>query len=148
MITSTDPNFQVVSMDRGFRAVVGYQADHDLYEAEVQISNGDAWTKVYRYPDNDGEFGYETESLASEAVLEHFNQFLAEVRVAVVAGSGVTEEKVARYLPSNYQTAGMREGEFGPEVVIAGTDNAGWTMEDYIIPRLASGWYTAREVKE
>lgn len=145
MITIDDPNTKVVSMDRGFRVVVGYDFPSDLWEFEVQLANGDTWATVYRCPEEG--VGYEDEEYATGVALEDFGNFLDEVRVAVVAGSGVTEEKVARYLPANYQTAGMREGEFGPVVVIAGMDKAGWTMNDYVIPRLASGWYTAREVE-
>ena len=30
--------------------------------------------------------------------------------------------------------------------VIAGEDNAGWTLDDYVIPRLASGLYVGKEI--
>lgn len=43
-------------------------------------------------------------------------------------------EKVRAYLPSNY-TADLSGGR----VIITGHDDAGWTMEDYVLPRLASG---------
>lgn len=43
---------------------------------------------------------------------------------------------VRRYLPSNYDAETM----FGSEwTIIFGDDVAGWTMEDYVIPRLHSG---------
>jgi hypothetical protein len=47
------------------------------------------------------------------------------------------------YLPHNYQVTG-EDDEF---VYFAGHDNAGWTLEDYVIPRLHSGLYWAEEVK-
>jgi hypothetical protein len=33
------------------------------------------------------------------------------------------------------------------EIDITGTDQAGWTLDDYVIPRLASGLIVAKEVE-
>jgi hypothetical protein len=55
-----------------------------------------------------------------------------------------TLTEVQAYMPGNY-TAVADEGE---TIVIEGHDNAGWTLEDYVIPRLASGLISAREVTE
>jgi hypothetical protein len=41
---------------------------------------------------------------------------------------------IQRYLPSNYVAF-----TFGNDVIIEGEDYAGWTLEDYVIPRLRSG---------
>lgn len=49
---------------------------------------------------------------------------------------------VSAYLPSNYHVSGTDDAG----VFITGHDNAGWTLDDYVIPRLASGLYFAREV--
>ena len=46
---------------------------------------------------------------------------------------------VAGYLPDAYEVY----WENGT-LVIEGEDRAGWTMEDYVIPRLASGMIYAR----
>lgn len=51
-------------------------------------------------------------------------------------------DTVARYLPGNYEV--VAEGQ--TMIVIEGEDNAGWTMDDYVIPRLASGLIYAREI--
>ena len=51
-------------------------------------------------------------------------------------------ERVAPYLPSNYRVIG--ETEDG--TLISGTDNAGWTMDDYVLPRLASGLHFGHEI--
>jgi hypothetical protein len=56
---------------------------------------------------------------------------------AIVVSQDSTLEQIERYLPSNYEA---REVTL---IVIEGTDNAGWTMEDYVIPRLASGLHFA-----
>jgi hypothetical protein len=63
-------------------------------------------------------------------------------RYAIVEGKSVRE--VAAYLPSSYTA---REWTARPlTVLIEGTDRAGWTLDDYVIPRLASGLIVAREV--
>lgn len=74
-------------------------------------------------------------------------------RYAIVGG---TREQIEAYLPSNYTIAGVVPGtypkgelepvDFGSTVVIEGRDNAGWTMDSYVIPRLASGMHFANEV--
>lgn len=80
-------------------------------------------------------------------------------RYAIVRGLGVSTEKVAAYLPSNYRViwegktdwhfshrchTGKNEWEQVPHivdtvVVIEGKDVHGWTLDKYVIPRLGSG---------
>jgi hypothetical protein len=59
-------------------------------------------------------------------------------------------ETVALYLPSRYHVAAVVGSDDTsvprPVVVIAGEDNAGWTMGDYVLPRLASGMIFGREI--
>ena len=53
------------------------------------------------------------------------------------------------YLPDNYVIVGGDIGSPGqPTYVIAGVDNAGWTLDDYVIPRLASGLIWVEEVPQ
>lgn len=55
-------------------------------------------------------------------------------------------EAVARYLPSGWQVLSTwAEGVYAM-ALIGGTDRAGWTLDDYVIPRLASGMRYASEV--
>ena len=61
------------------------------------------------------------------------------IRFATVAG---TREQIAPYLPTNYKVVGSD----GERTVIAGVDNAGWTLDDYVLPRLASGLYFGHEL--
>jgi hypothetical protein len=49
---------------------------------------------------------------------------------------------VSAYLPSNYKVTEVHD----TYAVIEGVDNAGWTLDDYVIPRLASGLIFAKEV--
>jgi len=67
-----------------------------------------------------------------------------QVRTAVVVNSliSVSLETVKRYLPSNYK-AYLNDAE--TNIIIVGHDVAGWTLDDYVIPRLASGLITAKE---
>jgi hypothetical protein len=62
------------------------------------------------------------------------------MRYATVSGPLQT---IARYLPANYTAQPTASGD---AVLISGEDNAGWTLDDYVIPRLASGLYFAREI--
>ena len=50
---------------------------------------------------------------------------------------------VMAYLPFNYV---ISKDSTDDQWVIVGRDNAGWTLDDYVIPRLASGLIFAREV--
>ena len=59
------------------------------------------------------------------------------VRRAVVGPAhDVSVEKVAAYLPGNYSVIGVDQAGL---VVISGRDAAGWTLGDYVIPRLLLG---------
>lgn len=67
------------------------------------------------------------------------------LRVATVPVSprGVTPDigVIERYLPSNYWAEEQTDGS----VKISGHDSAGWTLDGYVIPRLASGLIFATE---
>lgn len=51
-------------------------------------------------------------------------------------------ETIRRYLPANYRVTRVVQDE----IFIEGHDNAGWTLDGYVIPRLASGLYFATEI--
>jgi hypothetical protein len=54
-----------------------------------------------------------------------------------------TPDAVANYLPDNYRVV-----DYDPRgVYIEGEDVAGWTLDDYVLPRLASGLYFGQEVE-
>ncbi len=72
-------------------------------------------------------------------------------RYAVVRGLGCNAEKVATYLPPNYRVEGAATlnetwGTPYKVVVISGVDAHGWTLDDYVIPRLGSGLMSAKEI--
>lgn len=62
-------------------------------------------------------------------------------RYAEVSGARDANELRA-YLPDNYKVIARN----GKRFVIAGSDVAGWTLEDYVEPRLGSGLMGCREI--
>jgi hypothetical protein len=72
----------------------------------------------------------------------------------MVRGLGITAEKVAAYLPRNYTVEGVAldrpfEGDSAyieTVVIIGGRDSHGWTLDRYVIPRLATGLMRADEI--
>jgi hypothetical protein len=73
----------------------------------------------------------------------------ARRRAHVAVGSRTIEEMarvVRAYLPGGYQVTGSMYVDNRPVIVIEGTDIAGWTLDDYVIPRLGSGMIHAHEV--
>ena len=78
---------------------------------------------------------------------------LQRERVAVVLDDAISEEHVQNYLPQGYTAKieylpGNQAGKTSNamRIVIRGYDIAGWTLDDYVIPRLASGLIVATEV--
>jgi len=63
-------------------------------------------------------------------------------RYAIVTGGlNVTLDLVQRYLPSNYSAT-----EEDGTITIKGSDDHGWTLDGYVIPRLSSGRIAAKEL--
>jgi hypothetical protein len=56
---------------------------------------------------------------------------------------------VAPYLPSNYRIVDSDVGAdaAGDTTVIEGRDDAGWTLDGYVLPRLASGLIFGEEIR-
>lgn len=52
--------------------------------------------------------------------------------------------EVKPYLPGNYEVV-AEWGPLGP-VLVGGRDRAGWTLDDYVLPRLASGLHFGKEI--
>ena len=65
------------------------------------------------------------------------------VDVPATEDVAVTAERVERFLPGNYEVVSTETYRNGSQVLVKGTDVAGWTAADYVIPRLASGLLTA-----
>lgn len=52
--------------------------------------------------------------------------------------------EVAKYLPARYRVTSSTDDK----TYIEGEDFCGWTLDSYVIPRLASGMYHCEEIKE
>jgi hypothetical protein len=88
--------------------------------------------------------------VAAEAWATHPNNPERERTAVVVVPPGVTHfgaiqilNRVSAYLPSAYSA---RWAANGNDIEIVGRDSAGWTLDGYVIPRLASGLIFAKEV--
>jgi len=69
---------------------------------------------------------------------------LQGTRTAVVRGARSINE-VSAYLPDNYRVVTSHELNGRLEVIVRGYDKQGWTLDGYVIPRLASGLIFATE---
>lgn len=69
------------------------------------------------------------------------------IRYATVRGAR-DGEQVAAYMPANYRVIHTTNdpGTDAPLIVIEGRDAAGWTLDAYVIPRLASGLMWGTEI--
>jgi hypothetical protein len=64
-------------------------------------------------------------------------------RYAIVAARRTA---VDPYLPAGYVTVVESDTDGQPRTLIAGQDIAGWTLDDYVLPRLASGLHFGEEI--
>jgi len=75
---------------------------------------------------------------------------LGKLRFAVISSENYTE--VSRYLPMNYRIIHVikytpaKDKTFPDCMLIAGNDNAGWTLDGYVLPRLGSGMIHGEEI--
>jgi len=69
---------------------------------------------------------------------------MANPRQAVVLSKSSDINTVRAYLPNNYTA---QETPYWGTIIISGVDNSGWTLDDFVLPRLASGLHTAVEVR-
>ena len=65
------------------------------------------------------------------------------MRYAIIENPGQRLGAVQRYMPGNYSASQAGDG-----ILIHGEDSAGWTLDGYVLPRLASGLIFARELLE
>jgi hypothetical protein len=76
-------------------------------------------------------------------------QPVGKIRYARVSTVRESTEGIERYLPANYRVVYVHSDDTQPLqqfLIVAGEDNAGWTMEDYVVPRLQSGMIGVREI--
>lgn len=71
---------------------------------------------------------------------------MSTTRYALIALDSSASEVLSRYLPGNYKLAAFTQDDGREVALISGEDHAGWTLDGYVLPRLASGLYPGREV--
>jgi len=65
------------------------------------------------------------------------------IRYGIISSTH-SRELIESYLPANYHV--VHEDDNGQGTLIAGEDDHGWTLDDYVIPRMGSGLIVCREV--
>jgi len=91
---------------------------------------------------------------------EGYKKMASQLGIDNLRFAGITTENaerdrqsIASFLPANYEVVGVLDVSDFPEVygdsliLIGGIDRAGWTLDDYVLPRLASGLYFGDEIK-
>lgn len=63
------------------------------------------------------------------------------MRYAII---GTDSTAIEAYLPGNYRPVRYANNQ----CLIEGEDSLGWTLEDYVLPRLATGLYFGKECSE
>jgi hypothetical protein len=65
-------------------------------------------------------------------------------RFARIKGMSINPETIERYLPHNYSVLYFEDDM----VTITGFDNAGWTLDEYVLPRIAQWGMGGTEIHE
>lgn len=71
------------------------------------------------------------------------DSFTGTIRFAKVQSTG-ERAQVERYLPANYELIAWDDEDF----YLAGIDRQGWTLHEYVLPRLASGLHYGQEMTD
>jgi hypothetical protein len=92
-----------------------------------------------------------------DAGAEHYARPLAEaivaeaetpMRYALISANAGQTDQIAAYMPGNYAVLGRTPigASNTVQVLIGGRDASGWTLDGYVLPRLASGMYYGTEI--
>jgi hypothetical protein len=116
--------------------IAGWLAEQGVSDRDISELRRELWVNRM---DRAEAAGWRVERVGIDVFSAVRMRFAAVMR----SSSGRPEaSEVAAYLPFNYRI----RGETADRVYIEGADNAGWTLDGYVIPRLGSGWITAIEV--
>ena len=121
--------FVVSGLDEDTRDQLTFGVDHRVFRDLFEYSD-----------DEDGEVTVEVESWQ---VLSRTPCRRAVLRADSEQAACKLAKTVAAYLPYNYKVVGCHGGV----VTVEGHDDHGWTLDGYVLPRLASGLMHAEEVR-
>lgn len=70
------------------------------------------------------------------------------MRYALVSADASRGETLKSYMPGNFEVLGRTpiQGTNTVQWLIGGRDSHGWTLDGYVLPRLASGMYYGVEI--
>jgi hypothetical protein len=70
------------------------------------------------------------------------------MRYALISANAGQTDQIAAYMPGNYAVLGRTAigASNTVQVLIGGRDESGWTLDGYVLPRLASGMYYGSEI--
>jgi hypothetical protein len=129
----------------------GHPVDIDFSIGDVvryePFGGGERTVVVTHRAEHNGQDAFDADLIGTDeprgvwGYADQITRNLGPARIAVVEGQADKVATIARYLPSNYSA--KVDGE---DVRIFGFDSAGWTLDDYVIPRLASGLWRAVEI--
>ena len=111
----------------------------EISVAGAVLDQGGLSDMATEYLDSIAPAGYRFEWDAGELSMIKFGR---DAVIQRSASGRPDAAEVAKYLPYNYEVV----GETDTEILITGEDDAGWSLDGYVIPRLGSGWITCREV--
>jgi hypothetical protein len=129
-----------------------------ITQSEIEIIAERTFTEGVTYALYYAEGGLDRAKAVADAAdivrdeLEKAGALVQQKRRAIVELDEDDRERhlnlINNYLPANY-TAELvaHPKEVKAYILIKGYDRAGWTLDGYVIPRLASGLIVAKEVK-
>jgi hypothetical protein len=99
------------------------------------------------------ESGSEATADDFEDACTHLEEFFAaegnehqpnKIRIARIFSNN--REEIAQYLPRNYRVASTDDND--GSTIVVGTDDHGWTLDGYVLPRLGSGLLAGKEITD
>jgi hypothetical protein len=125
-----------------------------ITQSEIEIIAERTFTEGVTYALYYAEGGLDRAKAVADAAdivrdeLEKAGVLTQPKRSAIVeVDRGRTVAQVQHYLPGNFEARDFADVTLGDVILIEGYDRAGWTLDEYVIPRLASGLIVAKEVK-
>lgn len=139
-----------------YKGTSGWSLDYeDGYRGEVNTTTPDGGTLVGLKASTLAAITYAWQQVYGDASWEDIKAGVYErfhdgdevkhlgIRVPATEDVEAVAVRVAAYLPANYEVVGTETYRTSSEVLVKGTDVAGWTAEGYVIPRLATGLLVA-----
>ncbi len=83
------------------------------------------------------------ENFFAEEVNEHQPN---KIRIARIFSTDA--DTIAQYLPKNYRVASTDDSDGSLSTLVVGTDDHGWTLDGYVLPRLGSALLAGEDITD